>query len=132
MTINEMLEKVCNGENSPVYELLNLIENNNYIQATNIIKDYLKCDDNTAKIICMDFKTKVFDDLYISDLSPQKQAYNNAVAQEWLNKPKCPTCNSTNIKKIAGLSKAGSVAMFGIFSQKVKKQMHCNNCGYEW
>ena len=132
MTINEMLEKVCNGENSPVYELLNLIENNNYIQATNIIKDYLKCDDNTAKIICMDFKTKVFDDLYISDLSPQKQAYNNAVAQEWLNKPKCPTCNSTNIKKISGLSKAGSVAMFGIFSQKVKKQMHCNNCGYEW
>lgn len=49
-----------------------------------------------------------------------------------VNKPKCPTCNSTNIKKISGLSKAGSVAMFGIFSQKVKKQMHCNNCGYEW
>ena len=132
MTMDEMLEKVCNGENSPAYELLNLIGDNNYIQATNIIKDYLKCDDNTAKIICMDFKTKVFDDLYISNLSPQEQSYNNAVAQEWLNKPKCPTCNSTNIKKISGLSKAGSVAMFGIFSQKVKKQMHCNNCGYEW
>ena len=29
MTMNEMLEKVCNGENSPAYELLNLIENNN-------------------------------------------------------------------------------------------------------
>ena len=35
-------------------------------------------------------------------------------------------------KKILGISKAGSVAMWGIFSQKVKKQMHCNNCKYEW
>ena len=52
--------------------------------------------------------------------------------KEKSNVPKCPTCQSTNIKKISGLSKAGSVAMFGIFSQKVKKQMHCNNCGYEW
>lgn len=52
--------------------------------------------------------------------------------KEQSNVPKCPTCQSTNIKKVSGLSKAGSVAMWGIFSQKVKKQMHCNNCGYEW
>ena len=48
------------------------------------------------------------------------------------NAPKCITCGSTNIKKISGLSKAGSVALWGIFSQKVKKQFHCNSCGYEW
>ena len=41
----------------------------------------------------------------------------------------CPYCHSTNTKKISGISKAGSVAMLGIFSQKVKKQWHCNNCG---
>lgn len=52
----------------------------------------------------------------------------NAQAQEWLNKVHCPYCNSTNCKKISGVSKATSVAMFGIFSQKVKKQWHCNNC----
>lgn len=46
--------------------------------------------------------------------------------------PKCPTCQSPNIKKISNLSKAGSVAMWGIFSQKVRKQWHCNNCGSEW
>lgn len=49
-----------------------------------------------------------------------------------INKPHCPICDSTNVKKISDTSKAVSVAMFGIFSQKVKKQMHCNNCGYEW
>lgn len=48
------------------------------------------------------------------------------------NTPKCPTCGSTNIKKISGLAKAGSVAMFGILSRKVHKQWHCNSCGSEW
>ena len=48
------------------------------------------------------------------------------------NTPKCPTCSSTNIKKISGLSKAGSVAMWGIFSRKIHKQWHCNSCGSEW
>lgn len=46
--------------------------------------------------------------------------------------PKCPTCSSTDIKRISDLSKAGSVALWGIFSRKVHKQWHCNNCGSEW
>lgn len=54
------------------------------------------------------------------------------VKQESSNTPKCPTCSSTNIKKISGTSKVVSVAMFGFLSQKVKKTFHCNNCGYEW
>ncbi len=41
----------------------------------------------------------------------------------------CPYCHSTNTKKISGLSKAGSVALFGIFALgKTSKQWHCNNC----
>lgn len=35
-------------------------------------------------------------------------------------------------KKITSFSKAGSDVLWGIFSQKVKKQWHCNNCKYEW
>lgn len=42
------------------------------------------------------------------------------------------SCQSTNIKKVSTASKAGSVFMWGLLSQKVKKQWHCNNCGYEW
>ena len=48
------------------------------------------------------------------------------------NKPKCPTCNSTNLKKISTTSKVVSVAMWGLLSQKAKKTWHCNSCGYEW
>lgn len=46
--------------------------------------------------------------------------------------PHCPTCNSTNLTKISGTSKAVSVAMFGLLSQKVKHQFKCKNCGYEF
>lgn len=48
------------------------------------------------------------------------------------NIPKCPTCGSTKLSNVSTLSKAGSVFMFGLLSQKVKKTWHCNNCGYEW
>ena len=42
---------------------------------------------------------------------------------------KCPYCNSTNTKKISEMSKAASVAVFGVFAMgKVSKQWHCNNC----
>jgi DNA-directed RNA polymerase subunit RPC12/RpoP len=41
----------------------------------------------------------------------------------------CPYCHSKDTKKISGMSKAGSVALFGVFSiGKVTKQWHCNNC----
>lgn len=45
----------------------------------------------------------------------------------------CPYCHSKNTKKISGLSKAGSVALFGIFAAgKVSKQFHCNQCGADF
>lgn len=41
----------------------------------------------------------------------------------------CPYCKSTDCKKISGLSKAGSVALWGIFAfGKTTKQFHCNSC----
>lgn len=49
-----------------------------------------------------------------------------------INTPHCPTCSSTNIKKISTTSKAVNVALFGFLGNKRKKQFHCNNCGYEW
>lgn len=65
-------------------------------------------------------------------ISPAEIAHNNAIAQEWQNKPKCPTCNSTNLKKISATSKVVNTAVFGLFGTKRFKQFHCNNCGYEW
>lgn len=45
----------------------------------------------------------------------------------------CPYCHSTNTKKISSLSKAGSVALFGIFGLgKTTKEWHCNNCNSDF
>ena len=46
--------------------------------------------------------------------------------------PRCPNCHSSNIQKIGGLERAGSVAMLGVFSKKINKSFKCKNCGYTW
>lgn len=48
------------------------------------------------------------------------------------DKPKCPTCGSTNIEKISLGKKAVGGALFGLFSSDVRKSMHCKSCGYKW
>ncbi len=59
------------------------------------------------------------------------QTPDNSTQNE--NVPKCPTCKSTDIKKISVMSKAGTALLWGVFSiGKVSKQWHCNNCGSEW
>lgn len=114
--------------------------NNKEIDLSDLLPLILKDDDMVQTLMKIrqkcDLQLKDAKNLYniiLHDKEVPKE-YNCMVdfSLQTSNEPKCPTCNSTNIKKISGLSKASSVAMFGIFSQKVKKQMHCNNCGYEW
>lgn len=48
------------------------------------------------------------------------------------NKLHCPTCNSTNIRKIPTGKKISGGLMFGLFSNNVRKTFECLNCGYKW
>lgn len=48
------------------------------------------------------------------------------------NQPKCPTCRSTNIRKIGTGERVASVVGFGIFSKKINKTWKCKNCGHTW
>lgn len=48
------------------------------------------------------------------------------------NVPKCPTCGSTNIKRISTLDRAASIGVFGIFSGKIGKNYECLNCKAKW
>jgi len=48
------------------------------------------------------------------------------------NIPRCPTCNSENIKKISGMRRAFHGYAFGIFSKTAFSQFECQNCGYKW
>ena len=48
------------------------------------------------------------------------------------NIPKCPTCNSTNVKKISGTKRWVSVGLFGLASSNIGKTMECIDCVYKW
>lgn len=52
--------------------------------------------------------------------------------QENNNVPKCPTCQSTYIRRISGVERGSSIFLFGLFSKKINKSFKCDNCGYTW
>lgn len=54
------------------------------------------------------------------------------IRQQSHSVPKCPTCQSENIKKISVAKRATHGALFGIFSKTAFSQFECNNCGYKW
>lgn len=61
-----------------------------------------------------------------------KMEHGKAVLEEASRVPKCPTCQSTNIRKMGGVERGASIAAFGIFSKKINKTFKCGNCGYTW
>ncbi len=136
MTPQEIVDKIDSPEIPyEVYFTINeFLDNNEENGALVYLQNYFNCIEDVAmETLALYKKTLYMGHVEVREkISPQQIAYNNAVAKELLNKPKCPTCSSTNVQKISSLSKAGSVAVFGIFSQKVKHQFKCNNCGYEW
>ena len=58
--------------------------------------------------------------------------YAKQNAQKFSTGPKCPTCGSTNIRKISTGERMVSVGMLGLFSKKINKSFKCNKCGYTW
>ena len=113
-------ENTIDGIKSTI--LFGVIADDNIQNGISYIKELTSCDDQTAKLIwCdlkMDYGTKANNPIL---LAREDYLYRNNA--------ECPYCHSKNTKKISGLSKAGSVAMFGVFAmEKVGKQWHCNNC----
>ena len=60
---------------------------------------------------------------------PQQQ---ESAPQPTPNIPKCPTCGSTNVKKISGTKRWVGTGLFGIASSDLEKVMQCKSCGAKW
>ena len=120
MNLDERINKLLN---CPERKLIYLyVYENRKQDAFEVIKKYITYDEVEEDEILQLFKQK-----YEGIDTPA-----NAEVRALLNKPKCPTCNSSNLKKISLTSKAINTAVFGIFGTKRHKQFHCNNCGDEW
>lgn len=133
MNSQELMDKVSDEviARSDFYkEFIALCQDKNKLKSIELLMNHYDCGFDEAKDVseCFIDGTPIPN----PDLTPQQIAQANAQAQELLNKPKCPTCGSTNIKKIGGIERGASIAAFGIFSKKINKTFKCCNCGYTW
>ena len=94
-----------------------------------IIKTFLLDNDKFDEVL---FNKKWHPERYQSQLQSHEKHIPSQLQSHEKHIPKCPVCGTPNIKRIPGISKVGSVALWGIFSRKVRKQWHCDNCGSEW
>lgn len=110
-----------------------LIAQNQNLKGMSYVQEITNCSDEDAQTLWSELKnqygTKETNPA-IPDLTPQQIAAANAQAQEWLNKPKCPICGSTNLSKLSNVGKAAKIGLFGIFGAgDLGKTWKCNNCG---
>lgn len=96
-----------------------------------LIKELTSCDDNTAGRIWSDLKRDfgTIENNPILRAREKHEQEKRIQEYQYCNNAECPYCHSKNTKKISGLSKAGSAALWGVFAMgKISKQWHCNNC----
>lgn len=92
MNHNDIINTFCDNP-SILKELEPFTKSKDKLGFINKLIEKTNCDFDSARIVC-DY---LIDGTPLpSTLSPTEIAHNNAIAQEWQNKPKCPTCNSTN------------------------------------
>ncbi len=132
MDLSQMLEKINQDRNSPFIAIYNYINEGKLEEAITRIQNYFNCNEETAKEFLVGFRKRYYDTLKeecYSQLTPEEIARNNAEALDlFVNKPKCPTCGSTNIKKISDFTQLSDTFAF----QGHYKQFRCKNCGYKW
>lgn len=93
------------------------------------INDYIKSSP--------EFDQYLFDhreeDMFNKRMSDRaKLAHGASILEEKSRVPKCPTCGSTNVRKMSGIERGASIVAFGLFSKKINKTFKCGNCGYTW
>lgn len=95
----------------------------------NCDKDFITAMSELKKNDIIDFNLKLSQ---LKQSTPEPIPTPQQPSQPTESKPKCPTCGSTNIKKISATKRWVGVGMFGLASSDMGKTMQCNNCGYKW
>lgn len=99
------------------------------ITANSLDLDFIFALDKLKKEDPIEFELKIQQFIKINKerIASEKQAKD-----EKQNIPKCPTCGSTNIKKISGTKRFVSTGIFGLASSNIGKNMECRSCGAKW
>ena len=105
-------------------EVQELLQQNKQWDAIEKISDIVGCNHGIAGNIFMTIYNNNMDIPAFIDSSTQSELQ----PKQPTNQVYCPYCNSTNVNKISGTKKAMSIIGFGILSNKIGKQWHCNSC----
>ena len=137
MTALEICNTFSKGGQPEFYDIAIKMNTGDLEGASQAIQNYFNCAKGTADEAIRLFNKAYEEELRREGRKPltreQKAANNAAAARELQNVPTCPICQSTNLKKISGLSKVGSIALWGVFAAgRTSKTWHCNHCGSEW
>lgn len=98
------------------------------------IDEVMEMSDKQEKELINHYIETLIKDTYNPKAREYREKNEQSVWADYVPKSlaKCPTCQSTNLKKITVTSKAMNTALFGLFGTKRYKTFHCNTCGYEW
>ena len=135
---------ICGAKLENIYELdecpeclcplnkenISTIPDGGWIKAVSTDENFMKAMTELYENDPIEYQLKISQ--FKANLKQQESSNSANTKPKEENKVHCPYCNSTNVNKISGLSKAGSIAMFGIFSRKAHKQWHCNSCGSDF
>ena len=118
----------CPHCDSETVELSLTVDDWNILKQISTESDFILQMDNLKKTDVIDFNLK------LSQLKANTTTSTPSVTPtpSQSNIPKCPTCGSTNIKKISGTKKWVSTGLFGLASSDLGKTMQCNSCGAKW
>lgn len=90
-------------------------------------KDFLEVMIDLKKKDPIEYQLKM--NQFKANLKQQEQVQESRAEENTL---RCPTCNSTKVKKISATSKVIGASMFGLFSKTARSQFKCEQCGYKW
>ncbi len=93
-----------------------------------IIKEVL--NDSKAKKRAELAKTDY--EAYLKERKESMKQLQESSKNQNVYQPKCPTCGSTNVRKIGTGKKTASIVGFGILSSNIGKTYECLNCKYKW
>ena len=97
-------------------------------EAVQHIKEVYECEEEVARQAFDIFKSRISKPTPL--MKAEVEAYFGGLYEK--NVPKCPTCGSTNIKKISSMSKAVGMLTLGILDADIHRTFYCKNCGYRW
>lgn len=132
--VTECPDCLCPFENvdktSPIKEYKSKIPHGGIIKKISTDESFMDAMIKLYETDPIEYQLKI--QQFKTQLKQQEQSDAIREQERESNRPHCPTCGSTNIKRITGTERAVSVIGLGMFSKKINKSYKCLNCKTTW